>query len=210
MQSQTYSHCHAREDANRANGLTLNFGASEGRTPVLRCEFLFGVGARSSLLHEPAAIALRCSTDREPVDLDSRNPHPDWHRLPIFSASTNPLVELEIISDHRYTSERIRTVANQRRALNRSGDTSVLDQVSLRRGENKLPIRDVHLPATEIHRINSALDRSQNVLGIILACQHVSVRHARHGDVLVALTPPVAGIGNAHQLRRKFVAEIIL
>ena len=46
--------------------------------------------------------------------------------------------------------------------------------------------------------------------GIVLPGQHVSVRHARHRNVLVAFAASVAGIGEAHQLRREFVAEISL
>ena len=40
--------------------------------------------------------------------------------------------------------------------------------------------------------------------------EHVGVGHARHGNVLVALAAAVAGVGDAHQPRRKLVAEIAL
>ena len=46
--------------------------------------------------------------------------------------------------------------------------------------------------------------------GIVLPRQHVGVGHARHGNVLIAFAASVAGVGQAHQLRRKFVAEISL
>ena len=54
------------------------------------------------------------------------------------------------------------------------------------------------------------LHRADDVFGRILAGQHVGVRHARHGDVLVTLAASVAGVWQTHQFGREPVAEITL
>ncbi len=46
--------------------------------------------------------------------------------------------------------------------------------------------------------------------GLSWPAQHVSVGHARHGDVLVAFAASVAGVGDAHQARGKLVAQVAL
>ena len=54
------------------------------------------------------------------------------------------------------------------------------------------------------------LDRANDVLGIVLAGEHVGVGHARHGDVLVTFPASIAGIRDAHQFRGKLVTQIAL
>ena len=47
-----------------------------------------------------------------------------------------------------------------------------------------------------------------NFFGIALARQHISVGHARHGDVLVAFAPSAAGGSGFHQAARQLVLQI--
>ena len=54
------------------------------------------------------------------------------------------------------------------------------------------------------------MTRAQNVLGLVVAGQHVGVGHARHGDGLVALAAAGAGVGRAHEPRRKLVGQVAL
>src|SRR6202142_135188 len=64
--------------------------------------------------------------------------------------------------------------------------------------------------AAEINRVDAILYRTNNVSRIVLPRQHICVRHARHGNMFVAFAASVAGVGQAHQPGRKFVAEISL
>src|SRR4029077_20723972 len=89
-------------------------------------------------------------------------------------------------------------------------DFTVFDEVSLRCRENKLAIGDVHLTAAEVYGKEPALYRLDDVVRIVLASQHVRVRHARHGDMFIALAPSVASIRDPHQARRELVADIAL
>ena len=89
-------------------------------------------------------------------------------------------------------------------------DLAILDHVSFRGGEYELPVGDVDLPAAEIHGVHAMLHRTNNVFGIILPREHVGVGHARHRNVFVTLAPAIPGIGDPHELRREFVAEVAL
>src|SRR5208283_5539618 len=78
------------------------------------------------------------------------------------------------------------------------------------RREYKLAIGDVHLTATEVHGVHAVLDGVDDIFGRVLARKHVGVGHARHRNVLIALTTAIAGVRNAHQTRRQLVGEIPL
>ena len=66
------------------------------------------------------------------------------------------------------------------------------------------------MPAAKIDRVQATLHASNNVLRRVVAGQHVRVGHPRHGNLLIALPPPVAGARNPHQPRAQLVAEIAL
>src|SRR5213080_3886613 len=51
----------------------------------------------------------------------------------------------------------------------------------------------------EVHRVNSPLHGTNDVLRIILSGQHVRIRHTRHWYMFIALAPAVARIRHAHQ-----------
>src|SRR5439155_705265 len=114
----------------------------------------------------------RCSYRRpahgQLVDADRREPHTHRDRLALLATGANALVELEVATDARDARQRIGTVADQRRALDRRGHAPVLDQVGLARREDELPARDVHLPAAEGHRIEPALDRFDDLLRLVI------------------------------------------
>src|SRR6185437_15137257 len=121
------------------------------------------------------------------------------HALALFAASADALIELQIIANHGYVLERLRSVADQRGVAHRRGDFAVFDQVSLRGREDELAVGDVDLPATEVHGVQTALDAAQNILRIVFAGQHVGVGHAWHRDCLIALAPTRTSVGHAHQ-----------
>src|ERR1035437_7122856 len=127
-----------------------------------------------------------------------------------FAAGADAFIEFQIVADHRNPRQHVGSVADQGCALDRGRDLSVFDEVGFRRRENKFAIRDVDLPAAEVHRVNAILHRTNDVPGIVLPGEHVRVRHARHRNVLITLAASVARIGQAHQSRREFVAEISL
>ena len=54
------------------------------------------------------------------------------------------------------------------------------------------------------------MTRLDDVLGHVVAVEHVGVGHARHGDVVVALAAAGAGVGRAHEARGELVGEIAL
>src|SRR5690348_8449764 len=108
-----------------------------------------------SLLHEPAGIAAGSAPDREPIHLDRRNTDSYRNGLAIFAAGANPFVEFQVVTYHGYASQDVRPIADQGRPLDRGGHFAVLDEICLRRRKNKLAVRDIYLPATEIDRINS-------------------------------------------------------
>ena len=84
----------------------------------------------------------------------------------------------------------------------------VLDAVGLAGAEDELAARDVDLAAAEGDGVEPALDRAQDVLGILVAGQHEGVRHARHRQVRVALAAPVARGLHAHQARVEPVLQV--
>src|SRR5215469_9512434 len=61
------------------------------------------------------------SPDGQPIDLQRRNTHTYRHRLPVFAAYTDALIELKIAAHHGYLGQDIRPVADQGRVLQRSG-----------------------------------------------------------------------------------------
>src|SRR5690606_23953554 len=66
-------------------------------------------------------------------------------------------------------------------------------------GEDELAGGDIHLPAAEIHRIETALHAREDLARVVRAAQHDGVGHARHRDMGVAFASTVAGGAAAHQ-----------
>src|SRR5207249_4501392 len=143
------------------------------------------------LLKRPDALRRRASHG-EMADLDRGNAHAHRDALPVLAAGADAGVEFEVVADGGDARQHCRPVADEGRALYRRGDLAVFDQVSFRSREDKLAVGDIHLAATEVHRVEAAPDRADDLLGVVRACQHVGIGHARHGDVLVALAAAVA------------------
>ena len=74
-----------------------------------------------------------------------------------------------------------------------------LDLVGLCTGENELAGRDVDLTAAEGDRVDPLVDRTDDLLLIKGAGQHVGVGHARHRRVGKALAPAVPRRRDAHK-----------
>src|SRR5271165_946318 len=148
------------------------------------------------------------AADCHAVELYRRHAYANRHALPFFAAGAHAFVELEIVAHHRDVLERLGSVANQRGVAHWSGDLAVFNEVGFGRGEDELAAGDVDRAATEIHRIQATLYAADDVFGSVFASQHVGVRHARHGNLLIAFAPAVAGVRHIHQARRELVAEV--
>ena len=120
----------------------------------------------------------------------------DWPSLPQVPMPSSSSRSWPTRADAR---EHVGAVADQRRALHRRGDPAVLDQVGLAGREDELAAGDVDLAAAERHRVEPALDRADDVLGVVLAGQHERVGHARHRRMREALAAAVAGGRHPHQ-----------
>src|SRR5262245_20677553 len=147
----------------------------------------------------PRASSYRRSSDGDAVDADRRQADAHRHGLAVLAAGAHALVELQVVADAGDPRERLRAVADQRGALDRRRDLSVLDQVGLARREHELAVRDVHLTAAERHGIETVLDRLQDLAGVVLPGEHERVGHARHRRVGVRLAPSIAGRLHAHE-----------
>src|SRR4029077_12985884 len=94
-----------------------------------------------------------------------------------------------------------RAVADEHCAFDRCANLAVFDPVGLGALEHIFPRRDVNLAAAEVHSIEAVLDRSDDFLGVVVAGEHVSLRHARHRHVCVRFTPAIAGGPHVHEPR---------
>ena len=148
--------------------------------------------------------------DDHAVELDGGHADTDRHALAFLAAGADAFIEPQVVAHHRDILQRLGAVADQRSVLYRRGDLAIFDQVGLAGGEDEFAVGDVHLAAAEVHRVEAALHRAQDVLRRILTGQHVGVGHARHRDSLIAFAAAVAGLRNAHQPRREFVAHVAL
>src|SRR6266850_1340187 len=136
------------------------------------------------------------------IHLDGWNADADGHALPIFAAGAYTFIELKVVSDHGDAGEGVGTVSDESGVLYWRGDHAILYQVGLGGREHELAVGDINLAAAEVCGVQTTLYGADNVFRRILARQHVSIGHARHGNVLIAFATAVAGVGNAHQARR--------
>src|SRR5216684_6609964 len=141
------------------------------------------------------------SADRDAVDAQRGLADADRHALAVLAASADAGIEREVVADHAQARERIGTVADQHRALERWADLAVLDPIGFGALEHELAGRDVDLAAPETHRIDAVLHRREDFRRITLAREHIGVGHARHRHVGVALAAAVAGRPHVHQPR---------
>src|SRR5262249_33518221 len=109
----------------------------------------------------------------------------DGDPLAVLATGADPGIEREVVTDQTDPGEGVRTVADQHRALEWSAQLAVLDPVGLRALEHEFARGDIDLAATEIHGIESVLDRREDLGGITVAREHVGVGHARHRQVRV-------------------------
>src|SRR3989475_2607852 len=140
--------------------------------------------------HGPASYGR--AADGQVVDADRRKPHTHRDRLAFLAAGAHALVQLEVAPDADDARQRLGTVADQRRALDRRGHAPVLDEIGLARREDELPVGDVDLTAAEAHRVEPTLDRLDDVLRVVLPRRHERVGHAGHRRVRGGHPPPVA------------------
>src|SRR6516165_10312812 len=149
---------------------------------------------RGSLGSERPQLASRVSAaDRQAVHAQCRLTDANRYRLAVLAAGADPVVETEVVADHRDLGQRLRAVADQGRALDRGADFAILDQVGLGGGKHELPRGDIDLSAAEIDRVQTFLHRGDDFLRILGPGQHVGVRHARHWRMGKTLAPAVPG-----------------
>src|SRR6266571_1077433 len=75
-----------------------------------------------ALLHVTAGIAARSAAYRKAINFESRNAHSHGHGLSVFAARSHAFVEFEIVADHGYARQHVRTVADQGCTFDRRGD----------------------------------------------------------------------------------------
>src|SRR3984885_8112400 len=97
-----------------------------------------------------AEVASAGAAHGECVDTQRRLADPHGNALTILAAGADAVVELQVVADHRDARQHVRAVADERGALERGGDPTVLDGVRLAGGEHELARGDVHLPAAEV------------------------------------------------------------
>src|SRR5579864_960844 len=114
-------------------------------------------GLFAYLLPLSCRLSSRRAAHGHAVQLQRGDANAHRHRLSIFTAGANAFIELKIVAHHGNFCQRVRTVANQRAVLQRRGYMAVFNHVSLRRGEDKLAVGNVHLSAAKVHRVNAAL-----------------------------------------------------
>src|SRR5262252_4598336 len=160
--------------------------------------WLIGLLLRGPLESERPQLASRVSAaDRQAVHAQCRLTDTNRYRLPVLAAGADPVIETEVVADHRHLSHRIGPVADQGRALDRGADFAILDQVRLGGGKHELPRGNVDLSAAEIERVQTFLHRGDNFLRILGPGQHVGVRHPRHWRMGKTLAPAVPGRSGA-------------
>src|SRR5689334_20315870 len=81
------------------------------------------------------AVSVRSAgaADRKPIDPEGRLSYTDGNALAVLAAGADSIIELQIVPDHRDPREHIRTIADQRRALQRRADAALVDGVRLAR-----------------------------------------------------------------------------
>src|SRR6516165_12286033 len=144
--------------------------------------FILPIDVRVSSPGTASAIsraALGGAADGEAVNPERRLTDADGNALAVLAAGAYAIIELQIVADHRYAREHVRTVADERCALERRADPAVLDGVCLARGKHELARGDVHLAAAEVHGIDTALHRADDLFRRVRSGTHVRVGHAR-------------------------------
>src|SRR5262245_14017670 len=148
------------------------------------------------------------AADSEAADVESRLTDADRNTLSGLAARAHAFIELEIVADHFHARQRTRSVADQRRALDRRFDLAVLDEIGLGALEDELARGDIDLTASEINRINPAFQAGEDLFRRLVAGGHEGVGHARHRPMRVAFAAAVAGRGDAGQARIHAVLQI--
>src|SRR4051812_25713658 len=112
----------------------------------------------------PPSECLSCAAHGKAVDAQRRLPDADRDALSFLAARADARIERQIVADHGHARERIRTVADQRRAFHRVRHLAVLDQVGLRGREDELAVGDVDLAAAEVGGVKALLHAADDLL----------------------------------------------
>src|SRR5262245_39209883 len=122
------------------------------------------------------------------VDFHRGNAYAHRHALTILSAGSHALIQLQVVADHTDVFKSFVTVPDQRRSPHRRCDLSVFDQVAFRSRKYEVATGDINLPTRKRRAVEAFRHRANDLLGIAVAGEHVRIRHARHGDMLVTFT----------------------
>src|SRR5215469_16887111 len=112
---------------------------------------------------------LACTPDRQILHLEGRLTHTHRDALAILATRPNPIIQLQIVADHGDTGQHVRSVADERGALQGRADAAVLDGIGLAGGEDELARGDVDLAAAEVDGVDAARHRTDDLLRIVRA-----------------------------------------
>ena len=105
--------------------------------------------------------------------------NPDRNTLTFFATHAYPLVQRQIIANHRNIVQHIRAITDESGALHWVAQASVFDTPGLRGREHKLTASDIHLTTAKVGGIQTILDRSNDLLWVAGSCQHIGIGHAQ-------------------------------
>ena len=119
-----------------------------------------GVRARTRTSGRPRASpgSSGGASDGQAVDQQRRLSHSGRNALAALAADADALVEREVVADALDPGQHGRTIADQRRALDRLGDLAAANAIGLGAGEDELAAGDVDLPAAEALGVDAVLD----------------------------------------------------
>ena len=112
---------------------------------------------------------LPCTANRHAVELGGGHTDTDRDGLSGLAACADAFIEGEIVAHHGDIFESFGAATDEGCSLDRTGDLAVLDEVGLGGGEDELSVCDVHLAAAEVDGIKAALDRLDDVFGLVRA-----------------------------------------
>src|SRR3954469_5791030 len=76
-------------------------------------------------------LVLSRTADRQAIHLDRWHSHTYWYGLSILAASSDALIEREVVADHRHAGQHVGAISDQGCVLHRSGNLAVFNQVGL-------------------------------------------------------------------------------
>jgi len=144
------------------------------------------------------------------IDTQRGLPHAHGHALAFFAAHADAAIERHIVADHAHMFEYFRPAADDGSAFHGVLQLAVFHPPRFGGAEHEFAAGDVPLPAAEVHGIQPALQRRENLVRLVLAAQHERIGHAWHGQMRKGLTPAIARHRHLHQPCIQRILQIAL